>query len=38
MIKKGDNVIVITGSNKGKKGTVVKVFPKLNANKTANNK
>ena len=28
MIKKGDNVIVIAGSDKGKKGTVVKAFPK----------
>ena len=26
-IKKGDNVIVITGSNKGKKGKVVKAIP-----------
>lgn len=25
-IKKGDNVIVIAGKNKGEKGTVVKVF------------
>lgn len=29
-IKKGDNVIVIAGSNKGKKGKVVKAFPLLN--------
>lgn len=29
-IKKGDNVIVIAGSNKGKKGKVVKVLPPLN--------
>jgi large subunit ribosomal protein L24 len=29
-IKKGDNVIVLTGRDKGKKGTVAKVFPKLN--------
>lgn len=29
-IKKGDNVIILTGSNKGKKGKVVKAFPKLN--------
>ena len=28
MIKKGDNIIVITGSNKGAKGKVEKVFPK----------
>lgn len=25
-IKKGDNVIVITGKNKGQKGTIMKVF------------
>lgn len=29
-IKKGDNVIVISGSNKGKKGKVIKAFPSLN--------
>lgn len=29
-IKKGDNVIILTGRDKGKKGTVTKVFPKLN--------
>jgi large subunit ribosomal protein L24 len=29
-IKKGDNVIVISGSNKGKKGKVIKSFPSLN--------
>lgn len=29
-IKKGDNVIVISGSNKGKKGKVLKSFPSLN--------
>jgi large subunit ribosomal protein L24 len=29
-IRKGDNVIVITGSDKGKKGSVLKVFPKEN--------
>ncbi len=29
-IKKGDNVIVIAGSNKGKKGKVVKAIPSLN--------
>ncbi len=29
-IKKGDNVIVIAGSNKGKKGKVAKVLPSLN--------
>ncbi len=30
MIKKGDNIIVITGKDKGKTGKVAKVFPKLN--------
>jgi large subunit ribosomal protein L24 len=29
-IKKGDNVIVIAGSNKGKKGKVIKAIPTLN--------
>ena len=29
-IRKGDNVIVITGSDKGKKGSVLKAFPKEN--------
>jgi large subunit ribosomal protein L24 len=29
-IKKGDNVIVIAGSNKGKKGKVLKAMPSLN--------
>ena len=29
-IKKGDNVIVIAGSDKGKKGKVVKAIPTLN--------
>ncbi len=29
-IKKGDNVIVIAGSNKGKKGKVMKAIPTLN--------
>lgn len=29
-IKKGDNVIVITGKDKGKKGAIVKSFPKEN--------
>ena len=29
-IKKGDNVIVLTGSNKGKKGKVLKAMPTLN--------
>lgn len=29
-IKKGDNVIVISGKDKGKSGEVLKVFPKLN--------
>lgn len=28
MIKKGDNIVVIAGSDKGKKGTVVKALPK----------
>ena len=27
-IKKDDNVIVVTGRDKGKKGKVLKVFPK----------
>jgi len=29
-IKKGDNVIVITGKDKGKKGKVLKSFPLMN--------
>lgn len=29
-IKKGDNVIVIAGSNKGKKGKVMRAMPTLN--------
>ena len=29
-IRKGDKVVVITGSDKGKKGSVLKVFPKEN--------
>lgn len=29
-IKKGDNIIVITGKDKGKKGEVTKVIPKAN--------
>ncbi|HNU95386.1 MAG TPA: 50S ribosomal protein L24 [Candidatus Paceibacterota bacterium] len=29
-IKKGDNVIVIAGADKGKKGKVVKAIPSLN--------
>ena len=29
MIKKGDKVLVISGSDKGKSGTVERVFPKL---------
>jgi large subunit ribosomal protein L24 len=29
-IKKGDNVIVLAGASKGKKGVVSKVMPKLN--------
>lgn len=28
MIKKGDTVMVITGANKGKKGSIVKSLPK----------
>jgi|SRR3989344_7859485 len=28
-IKKGDNVIVISGKDKGKTGKILKVFPKL---------
>jgi large subunit ribosomal protein L24 len=27
-IRKGDNVVILTGSDKGKKGNVIKVFPK----------
>ena len=27
-IRKGDNVVVISGSDKGKKGEVLKIFPK----------
>ena len=29
-LKKGDNVIVISGKDKGKKGKIVRVFPKEN--------
>ena len=29
-IKKDDNVIVLTGKDKGKKGKILRVFPKLN--------
>ena len=29
-IKKNDTVVVITGKDKGKKGTVLKAFPKTN--------
>lgn len=29
-IKKGDNIIVLSGDDKGKTGKVVKAFPKLN--------
>ncbi len=29
-IKKGDNIIVIAGKDKGKKGKVTKAFPALN--------
>ena len=27
-IRKGDNVVILSGSDKGKKGNVIKVFPK----------
>ncbi len=27
-IRKGDNVVILSGSDKGKKGAVIKVFPK----------
>jgi len=27
-VKRGDNIIVLTGKDKGKKGAIVKVFPK----------
>ncbi len=30
-VKRGDNVIVLTGKDKGKKGVIVKAFPKLEA-------
>ena len=30
-VKKGDNVIVLTGKDKGKKGKIVKSIPKENA-------
>lgn len=29
-LKKGDNVIVITGKDKGKKGTIIEALPLLN--------
>jgi large subunit ribosomal protein L24 len=29
-VKKGDEVIVITGKNKGKKGKILKILPELN--------
>ena len=29
-IRKGDKVVVVTGRDKGKKGSVIKVFPKEN--------
>ena len=29
-VKKGDTVVVIAGKDKGKKGSIVKVFPKTN--------
>jgi len=29
-LKKGDNVIVLSGKEKGKKGTVLRAFPKEN--------
>jgi len=28
-LKKGDNVILIAGKDKGKKGKIIKVFPKI---------
>lgn len=28
-LKKGDNIIVLTGKDKGKKGKILKVLPKL---------
>lgn len=28
-LKKGDNVILIAGKDKGKKGKIIRVFPKL---------
>lgn len=30
-VKKGDTVVVLSGTEKGKSGKVVKVFPKTNA-------
>ena len=29
-LKKGDNIVIITGKDKGKKGKIVKVFPGIN--------
>lgn len=29
-LKKGDNIIIVTGKDKGKKGKIVHVFPKEN--------
>lgn len=29
-LKKGDNVIIITGKDKGKKGKILEVFPSVN--------
>jgi len=29
-LKKGDNIIIITGKDKGKKGKIVRVFPEAN--------
>jgi large subunit ribosomal protein L24 len=29
-VKKGDNVVILSGNEKGKSGKVVKVFPKTN--------
>jgi large subunit ribosomal protein L24 len=29
-VKKGDNVIVMTGADKGKSGKILRAFPKLN--------
>lgn len=29
-VKKGDTVVVIAGKDKGKKGSIIKIFPKTN--------